>query len=323
MTSAATASKSKGHTVLAVVVTYRPDTKTLTELLRALVAQVNQVLIVDNTPALDDRVHAAIAEFTELPSTLRLVRLGKNLGIAAALNVGIRAAIAEGFDYVLLSDQDSVPAPDMVRGLLRASAELTKQGIRIGAVGPIYTDLHTGITFSFQAEVPGKFFYGHVPASSEVPLVEALSLITSGTLIPAPVFATVGTMREDFFIDNVDIEWCHRARSMGLRLFGTSYATMFHRMGDAHLRVWYCGWRNESAYAPIRIYYFVRNFIVLCKAPYIRGRWKIRNAWYCLGLVYSHVIFGHERRDSLKMAVRGLWDGLRGRGGPLTGSDSC
>lgn len=322
MTSEKATAGSNGRTVLAVVVAYRPDTTTLTELLRALVAQVDQVLIVDNTPACDDRVHAAIANFAELPSTLRLVRFGKNLGIAAALNVGIHTAISEGFDYVLLSDQDSVPAPDMVSGLLRASAALTQRGMRVGAVGPTYTDLHTGITFPFQVEIPGKFFYGHARASADMPLVEALTLITSGTLIPAPAVAAVGLMREDFFIDHVDIEWCHRARAAGLKLFGTSYATMCHRMGEnAHLRVWYFGWRNESTYSPVRMYYRIRNFIALCKAPYIPARWKIRNAWYWLGFVYSHVVFGQERWSSLKMAMRGLWDGLRSCAGPLAGVD--
>ncbi|EQD74077.1 hypothetical protein B1B_02878, partial [mine drainage metagenome] len=46
-------------------------------------------------------------------------------------------------------------------------------------------------------------------------------------------------MREDFFIDNVDIEWSHRARAAGFSLFGVGAAVMFHSMGDQALRVWY------------------------------------------------------------------------------------
>lgn len=303
-------------TVMAIVVTYLPVASTLQTLLTSLLKQVDRVLIVDNTPAADDRVHAVVAEFPELSTAvLRFVRLGQNIGIAAALNVGIEAAISEQFDYVLLSDQDSLPAPGMVGGLLRACTELTTSGVKVGAVGPTFTDLHTGITFPFQAEVPGKFFYGHAFASAESPIVEALTLITSGVLIPVAILTAVGPMREDFFIDHVDIEWCHRARAAGFQLFGTSHAVMSHRMGDTYLRVWYFGWRRESAYNPTRMYFRIRNFTALCKTTYIPVRWKVRNAWYWLGFIYSHVVFGNERWSSLRMALRGLSDGVRGRFG--------
>ena len=129
--------------------------------------------------------------------------------------------------------------------------------------------------------------------------------------------STCGPMREDLFIDHVDIEWCHRARSRGWKLFGTSNASMLHSMGgEEPLRVWYFGWRQESAYSPLRMYYRIRNFVVLCGLDYIDVRWKIRNAWYWLGFVYSHVVFGHTKFASLRMAWMGLVDGLRGRLGP-------
>ena len=300
--------------VMAVVVTYLPVASTLRALLSALLNQIDQVLVVDNTPAANDRVYTSIADLMQSsPTALRLVRLGYNTGIATALNVGIEAALSEEFDYVLLSDQDSLPASGMVGGLLRACTELATRGVRIGAVGPTYTDLHTGVTFPFQAELPGKFFYGYTFASAELPLVETSSLITSGALIPAAAFVAAGLMREDFFIDLVDVEWCHRARAAGLKLYGTAYATMAHRMGDSQLRVWFFGWRRKGAYSPIRVYYGIRNFVALCKAPFVPARWKMRNAWYWLGVIYSHTFFGCQRWGSLRMALRGMWDGACGK----------
>ena len=117
-------------------------------------------------------------------------------------------------------------------------------------------------------------------------------------------------MREDFFIDQVDIEWCHRARSKGYKLFGIGNALMYQRMGNSSLRVWYFGWRNESAYTPLRIYYRLRNFVALCHLDYIDLAWKIRSSWYPLGVFYSHVVFGKNRKSVLKMAIKGIWHGL-------------
>lgn len=303
--------------VHAVVVSYRPDLGLLRALLEALAPQVAAIELVDNTPAADARVADLVQELA-LPS-LRLHRLGDNFGIARALNIGAQAAWDAGASHVLLSDQDSLPPPDMVAGLLRAEAELIAGGVHVGAIGPSFTDAHTGINFPFQSWVPGKFFYGHVRPSAQRPLIEAITLITSGTLIPAAAWAVTGPMREDFFIDHVDIEWSHRVRAAGLHLFGTLYATMAHRMGDDQLRVWYFGWRRESAYSPLRVYYRMRNFIALCRLSFIPLRWKMRNGWYWTGFAYSQVIYGHQRGAALRMALRGLWDGLRGRMGRFEG----
>ena len=300
-----------------MVVSYRPDVAILRALLQALAPQVAAIELVDNTPAADARVADLVQELA-LPS-LRLHRLGDNYGIARALNVGAQAAWDAGASHVLLSDQDSLPTTGMVAGLLRAETELIASGARVGAIGPSFTDTHTGITFPFQAWVPGKFFYGHVRPSTQRPIVEALTLITSGTLIRAAAWAATGPMREDFFIDHVDIEWSHRARAAGLKLFGTQYATMAHRMGDDQLRVWYFGWRRESAYSPLRVYFRIRNFIALCRLPFIPWLWKLRNGWYILGVAYSQTVFGQHRLSALRMALRGLWDGLRGRMGRLDG----
>lgn len=302
--------------VHAIVVTYQPEQRALIDLLEALSPQVERIHVVDNSASEDLRV-AMLLGGLQLDNVV-IHRLGGNLGIAKALNVGISHAQEAGATYVLLSDQDSLPATDMVAGLLKAHAELAAPGDKVGAVGPTFTDCNTGITFPFQAAVPGKFFYGHARPDANHPNIEALTLITSGILIAVEVFEDVGLMREDFFIDHVDIEWCHRARARGWRLYGTCHATMFHWMGDDYLRVWYFGWRRESAYAPLRIYYRIRNFVALCKLATIDWRWKLRNGWYWLGFVYSHVVFGKQKTRSVTMALQGLWDGLRGRMGPYS-----
>jgi len=303
------------YRVHAVVVTYLPDVGVLRALLDTLFAQTDSVFVVDNTPAANDSVGCLCSELQTQGQTLHLIRLGDNYGIARALNVGIDAALTAGATHVLLSDQDSLPAPDMVEALLKAMTEMQREGRRVGAVGPTFTDRHTGITFPFQVEVPGRFFYGHRRPDEQRPYVEAISLITSGTLVPAEALRKVGQMREDFFIDHVDIEWSHRARAAGYALFGIGAAVMFHSMGDQSLRVWYFGWRRESAYSPLRVYYRVRNFVALCRLSFIPWRWKVRNAWYMLGVAYTQTIFGYQRAAALHMALRGLRDGLLGRMG--------
>jgi rhamnosyltransferase len=298
--------------VHAVIVTFHPDEISFMPLLSELAIQTSRVHVVDNTPEASP-VRDWISEAGS--TNVEYHALGKNLGIATALNEGMRQAMAQGATHVLLSDQDSLPERRMVHGLLHALAGLQAQGIRAGAVGPTFTDRNTGITFPFQSRVPGKFFYGHAVATDERPIVEALTLITSGKLIPVEALRDVGLMREDLFIDDVDIEWCLRARTCGWRMFGTCMARMSHAMGESDLDVWYFGWRKETNYSPLRVYYRTRNYVALCREKGIDLRWKVRNGWYTFGVVYSQVFFGKHGREALRMALRGLRDGVRNRMG--------
>lgn len=299
--------------VFAVVVTYLAQVEALTCLLTRLVPQVERVLVVDNSPEDDITVPSLCGELG-IP-TIELTRLGSNRGIAKALNVGIEAARSAGATHVLLSDQDSEPACDMVEGLLRAEADLRRHIARIGAIGSSFTSVNSGKLFPFHVRVKGRPLYGRRSASVEEPHVEAITLITSGTLVPMAVFDEVGLMREDFFIDCVDTEWCYRARARGFLLYGTAWATMVHRMGDATLQFWFFGWIKGNVHSPLRIYYQIRNLVRLQFNGYRGVRWRLRIIWSFTAIIYCHVFYGSARRASLRMALRGLCDGLRGRMG--------
>jgi rhamnosyltransferase len=299
--------------VFAVVVTYLPQVQPLMTLLALLAPQVSRVLVVDNSSQ-DDLTTERVCRDSGC-SNVEIIRLGRNLGIAKALNVGIEAARSGGATHVLLSDQDSEPAPDMVEGLLRAEVDLRRQLVRVGAIGSSFTNVNSGKLFPFHVIIKGRPFYGRRSASAEEPHVEVITLITSGTLVPMATFNEVGLMREDFFIDCVDTEWCYRARERGFLLYGTGWATMLHRMGDATLQFWFFGWIKGNVHSPLRIYYQIRNLVRLQFNGYRGIRWRIRIIWSFTAILYCHVFYGNARRASLKMVLRGLADGLRGRMG--------
>jgi rhamnosyltransferase len=302
--------------VLGVVVTYYPNREFLLPLIERLGQQCREVLVVDNTPAGEDLMFAAAGETLMRAGNCRAVRLGRNAGIAHALNVGIDVACKEGFDYVLLSDQDSLPTEHMVAGLVAAACAMNARGKPVGAVGPLIRDLVTGIDYPFQAPMPGRLFYGHRYPTTGEPHVASSSIITSGKLIPASAIKEIGGMMEELFIDHVDVEWCHRARARGYEVIGTGDAVLCHRMGDQGMRVWYLGWRMMSEYGPVRLYYRFRNFVHLLKLPYIPVAWKVRAAWYWLGNLYGHVVFARNRTMNLRAVMAGILDGVIGRLGP-------
>ena len=87
--------------VYAVVVTYYPQADTFLPLMNELVQQTDMVIIVDNTDASDDRFFEVLYKKNSYIEHINIIRLGKNFGIAAALNVGIEAAKIAGCTHVL------------------------------------------------------------------------------------------------------------------------------------------------------------------------------------------------------------------------------
>lgn len=303
----------RADSICAVVVTYHPDATHLEELLLRLRPQVGKVLIVDNTPAEDPRTAATLVQAMAAVDSVELVLLGRNLGIAAALNIGIEAARKQQFEFVLLSDQDSRPDPAMVRTLMEAHESLSAQGIPVGCACPAFIDLVTHQSVPFQVQEPGRVFYSNCPSERAIPWVEILTAITSGSLVPLRALEVVGGMREDLFIDNVDTEWCHRARAKGLRLFGVGNARLEHRLGEGTFRVWYMKWRWYNDCSPTRMYFRVRNFLFLCGQPYVPMRWKIRAGWNWIGNVYAYCTYSPQRRQHLRYMIKGAFDAFRGK----------
>ena len=145
--------------VCAIIITFQPNCRHLIDLVVSLLRQCEKIYIVYNTEPLDDSVFECLLGLSYNSEKVSMLRLGSNLGIATAINIGIKEALAESPNFILLSDQDSLPADDMVLNLLLAYENLARSNLKIGAVGPTFTDLYTKITYPFQVELPKHFFY--------------------------------------------------------------------------------------------------------------------------------------------------------------------
>jgi rhamnosyltransferase len=146
------------------------------------------------------------------------------------------------------------------------------------------------------------------------PAIESDFLISSGALIPLAVLDEVGGMDESLFIDNVDMEWSFRARGMGLRLYGVCAARMEHRLGDDRQPV-LGGVHSVVRHGPNRLYFIMRNRLQLYRLPYTPRVWIAQDLPRVLAkfLIFS-VLVGPRPRN-VRYMVRGLLDGVRGRGG--------
>ena len=297
--------------ITAIVVTFHPDLNVLAKLLNVLERQVDSVIIVDNGS--DDSTFSLLLERHK--SNFHIIPLGLNRGIAAAQNAGIARARELGADYILLSDQDSVPAHSMVSELLAAAEKIQASGQQLACVGPRYLDDRQKNPPPFIRVTGLTLERCSCPAEDSVVPVDYL--IASGCLIPMAVLDQVGGMREDLFIDYVDIEWGLRAQQHGFQSYGVCAAKMVHSLGDEPIE--FLG-KKLPLHSPLRHYYHFRNAVLLYKEQWVPGNWKLVDGWRLLLKYVFYSIFAKPRLAHWRMMTIGVWHGLRGRTGKFVGS---
>lgn len=289
--------QSHSLNVVAIVVTYQPEPEVIEQLLDTLILQVTSVVLVDNSP------YSELATWNSERDTnaVELIRLGENRGIAAAQNVGIQWARYRGAEFVLLMDQDSIPAPDMVEKLVSTISEQASPA----TAGPRYLDERQDNPPPF-IRIRGLRLERCV-CSAEESVVPVDYLISSGCLIPMSVLDKVGGMRDDFFIDYVDIEWGLRARHHGFQSYGVCAAHMQHSLGDHPIEFF---GKNIPLHSPLRHYYHFRNAVLLYKEPWVPLNWKLVDGWrLCLKYVF-YSLFAKPRMAHWRMMTLGVWHGL-------------
>jgi len=126
------------------------------------------------------------------------------------------------------------------------------------------------------------------------------------------VLARVGRMREDFFIDFVDVEWCLRARFEGHPVYGVCTARLEHRLGDEPVK--FLG-REYLTHSPRRHYFHVRNAVLLYREPWVPLNWKLVSASRLVLKMGFHVLVTPPRLQHLARIASGFLHGLLGRTG--------
>jgi rhamnosyltransferase len=286
--------------VCAVVVTYHPDADFGARFAR-VAAQVAAAVIVDNGSSAD-----AVTRLGALAANpgVTLVSHGENLGIARALNTGIRHAQGRGCPWALLLDQDTVVDDDLVDTLLGAYASCPEPA-RIAAVGARFRDTHERPAATRPLHAGGESWQ------------EVEAVITSGTLLALGPFAVIGPFRDEFFIDYVDIEYCLRARARGYRIIETRRPLMAHTVGapTSHQILGREKWTtNHSA---DRRYYIARNNTVLLReyGTSKGGSWRWKSVVRSFRLCKRIALFERDKLAKISAVGRGWWDGVRGNMG--------
>jgi len=212
------------------------------------------LVVVDNTPPCLRRQSIALPATATMNATGRiaLVENADNRGIATALNQGLQRARDWGCTWLLTLDQDSLPREDMVETLLSVANEC---GDEVAVIGGNYFDARNAQT-KVGTQGPGTW-------------LEQKTVITSGSLVRVRATAVLGGFRDDYFIDQVDHEFCLRTRAYGGRVVVTRQVVMTHSVGEeGGARLPLLG--RLPRHSALRRYYIVRNSLWIIREYAIR-----------------------------------------------------
>jgi rhamnosyltransferase len=275
----------KGNTC-AIVVTYRPDGG-IASRIGLIKGQVAHVIIVDNGSEGVDVLKNIAAD------GITFIRNTRNQGIAKALNQGMLRAIEEGFTWVLLLDQDTIPSDEMVQ-----------------KIGEVYIQYPSREKLAMIGCNP----FAENTDATALPWKSVKMVITSGTLLSLRAARMIGPFRDEFFIDCVDFEYCIRARLAGFEIVELLSPVMAHFIGVP--RKVPLGWSKakSSNHRPWRWYYVVRNMVILTV------EYGVKDGAFVLPTLYARVkallltlLFDDSRLLRAKFIILGLLDGLTRR----------
>ena len=235
----------------AVVVLYRPDKERFLQSIQSYATGMDFVFVMDNSENPDSTLLEELSRF----SNVRYQAFGENKGLSKAMNRGVRLALEQKADWILLMNQDSVfpenPLPEYRKWM--------KEDVSL--LAPKYS------TFK-KKEEKGEG-------------VSRLSFAqTSGSFLSKKCFEEIGFFDENLFLEWVDVDYCLRLEKAGKKLLQVNSVVLDHLPGTPRkVRVL---WKEVqySRYSPLRKYYLVRGACYMrkkfhCPSLYLKMRIKL------------------------------------------------
>jgi hypothetical protein len=260
------------------------------------------VVVVNGQGGLDD---------TALESTIRLLRLPRNLGPAGGFGAGMAAAFADpSVRWAYLCEDDvglfSLPSPRLADVVSRAERRDRQPGPPVGAV----------VAYGRRFVGRGSHTLNLVPPAGSLDELVPVDVASWGaTLLSRRVFDAGILPDPKWFFGLEDFDFFCRVRQGGFDVLvdAVSARAVADQQTSAGRAQTLGPHRPTDEHETWRSYYHARNSILL-------ARRHGRPSWYAWHLAYSaRHLQKATGRDERKAILHGLWDGAWGRFGENVG----
>ncbi len=168
-----------------------------------------------------------------------LIEAGQNLGFTGGNNVGMKAALAAQFEYLMLLNNDTKVSPDLVNqlvtfmntdqhiGIAQPKLLLLDHPDRIDSCGSWLT--RTGFLLHYGCEEKDQSAYNKIQPMFTV---KGAAMIMRRTMLEQ-----VGLLDNDFFAYFEETDLCWRAWLAGWQVYYAPVSTVYHKIGGSTKKI--------------------------------------------------------------------------------------
>lgn len=219
-----------------------------------------EIIVVDNSPGKP-------FELKEKNNIISIIRPGRNTGFSGGNNLGIKLALKNGADYMLLINDDTTILSDMIKNL----KVILESDEKIGVVSP---KIYFAKGHEFQKDRYSKDELGNVlwfaggktdwdnaksvhrgideVDKGQYDVIEKIDFATGCCMmIRREVLEKVGGFDENYFLYYEDDDLCLRIKNAGYQIFYVPSAVMFHENAS-----------SSGAGSTLHDYFLTRNQMI-------------------------------------------------------------
>jgi hypothetical protein len=186
-----------------------------------------RIIVVDNGSS------DGSCEILEQVSDIDLLKLERNRGFAGGNNVGIKYLVEEGFDYILLLNNDTVVDSHFLTPLLNTYALYSDVGIvspKILYHNPPNVIWYGGGRFHKPRLIGEMIGLNEIDRGQYDDAKKVDFAVGCCMLIRRPILDTVGYLDEDFFFYHEDVDYSYRVTSVGFGVWYQPASHIFHKV---------------------------------------------------------------------------------------------
>lgn len=260
--------------IIALIITFHPRKELLLNNIEAIYHDVDSIIIWQNSNE----------DFDYLNHFTKIAFWGDktNHYIAEPINEVIRYCYENSIDFLLTLDQDTV----------------------FHGFGLFKNAVEKSISADVAVYAPVLHWFKR---SSNEPITETKTAITSGSILNIKIARELGGYREDYKIYEADLEYCHWARKNGYRILNFWDFVLNHNLGYQSKPIWKFSVWN---YSPIVYYFIFRNRCWMYR-EYFDKRDLLKMLKSSLILYVPGIILGERNKiKKIYYLGKGLSEGL-------------
>jgi GT2 family glycosyltransferase len=280
------------------------DTAELLESLFKISYRNYKIVVVDNNSD-QNETEKLRKNYSE---KVHIIFCNENLGFAGGNNAGIKKALEDNADFILLINNDTTVNPDFLEILVSKFAADNQTGMVAPRINYYNEPKKIWTDGGKVSRIRGSGFAYSDKMETEVKNEDKSVTFVSGCcmLIKREVLLSVGLFDENYFLYIEDTDLCKRILNAGYKIFVTPQSKIFHKVNSS----------TKQNFSLLPLFYTTRNRLYFAK-KHFPETWFFTVMYIVITMFFKcsmWLLFGKQKNIvEVKNAIRDFYSGRMGK----------